>query len=59
MAATIIVNDPELALVLSSTQLSTSEGWKAVLAWQSEKTGRFAGMTSTWNRNRFAYMLAK
>ena len=32
MGATLIVNDPELALVLSSTHLPTLEGLKAELA---------------------------
>ena len=32
MGATLIVDDPELALVLSGTHLLTSEGWKAELA---------------------------
>ena len=29
MGATLIVADPELALVLSGTHLPTSKGWKA------------------------------
>ena len=32
MGATLIVDDPELALVLSGADLPTSEGWKAELA---------------------------
>ena len=32
MGATLIVDDPELAPVLSGTHLLTSEGWKAELA---------------------------
>ena len=32
MGVTLIIDDPELAPVLSSTHLPTLEGWKAELA---------------------------
>ena len=37
MGATLIVDDPELAPVLTGTHLPTSEGWKAELAQQHKK----------------------
>ena len=37
MGATLIVDDPELVLVLSGTHLSISERWKAELALQREE----------------------
>ena len=59
MGATLIVDDPELAPVLSSTHLPTTEGWKAELAFQCEEVGRSGGMTSTGNRTRVARMVAQ
>ena len=59
MGATLIVDDPELAPVLSGTHLPTSEGWKAELALQREEVGRSVGMTSTGNRTRVARMVAQ
>ena len=37
MGVTLIVDDQELAPVLSGTHLPTSERWKAELAWQREE----------------------
>ena len=37
MGANLIVDDPELALVLSGTHLPTSKRWKAELAWRLEE----------------------
>ena len=36
MGATLIVDDPELAPVLSGTHLPTSEGWKAAVGLQAQ-----------------------
>ena len=49
MGATLTVDDPELASVLSGTHLLTSEGWKAELTEQREEVGKSGGMTSTRN----------
>ena len=59
MEATLIVNDPELASVLSGTNLSTSEGWNVKLAYQREDIGRSAGLTSTGNWTRVTRMVAQ
>ena len=40
--ATLIIDDPELAPVLSGTDLPTSEGWKAKLPYQRKENGRSA-----------------
>ena len=55
----LIVDDPELAPVLSGTHLPTSEEWKAELAWQCGEVGRPVGMTSTGNRTRVSRMVAQ
>ena len=44
MGTTLIVDDPELARVLSGTHLPTSEGGKAELA-QQEKEIHYATIT--------------
>ena len=59
MGATLIVDDSELALVLSGIHLPISEGWKAELAYKLEEVGRSVVMTSTGNRTLVAYMEAK
>ena len=59
MGATLIVDDLELAPVLSGTHLPTSGAWKAQLAKQHEKVGRSVGMTSTGNQTRVARMVAQ
>ena len=59
MGVTLIVDEPELAPVLSGTHLPTLEGWKAELVWQREKVGRSVGMTSTGNQTRVARMVAQ
>ena len=51
-----MVDDSELAPVLSGTHLPTSEGWKAELAQQREEVGRSVGMSSTGNRTWVAHM---
>ena len=45
MGASLIVDDPELATVLSGTHLPTMEGWKADLVKQREEVGGPGGMT--------------
>ena len=59
MGATVIVDDPELATVLSGIHLPTSEGWRAELAYQHEKVKRSVGMTSMGNRARATHMVAQ
>ena len=59
MGATLIINSLELALVLSSTHLPTSEGWEAKLAKQYKKIGRSVGKTSTGNQIHIAAMVAQ
>ena len=59
MGANLIIDDPELAKVLSVTHLSTLEGWKADLAQEPEKIGRSVGMTSTGNGTQVARMVAQ
>ena len=59
MGATLIVDDPELAPVLSGTHLPTSEGWKAELAQEREEVGGLLDMTSTGNRIRVVRMVAQ
>ena len=59
MGATLIVADPKLVLILSSTHLPTSEGWKAELAYQREEAGRSVGMTSMGNQTQFASMVVQ
>ena len=53
------MDDPELAPVLSGTNLPNSEGWGAELAYQHEKVKRSVGMTSMRNRTRAAHMVAQ
>ena len=57
MEVTLIVDDPELAQVLSGTHLPTSEGWVGLAA----RGGRqiCCGMTSTENRARVARVVAQ
>ena len=59
MGATLIVDDLELAPVLSGTHLPSSKGWKAELAKQREVVGESVDMTSTGNRTRIARMIAQ
>ena len=59
MGATLIVDDPELAPVLSGAHLPTSEGWKAELAYRREEVGRSIGMTSTGNQSQIPRMIAQ
>ena len=59
MGAILIVDDPELALLLSGTHSPTSERWKTELAWQREDVGRSVGITSTGNRIWVAHMVAQ
>ena len=59
MGATLIVDDQELAPVLSGTHLPTPEAWKTELALQREEVGRSVGMTSTGNRTRVARMIGQ
>ena len=59
MGATLIVDDPELAPVLSGAHLPTSEGWKAELAYRREEVGRSVGMTSTGNQSQIPRMIAQ
>ena len=59
MGATLIVDDPELAPVLSGTHLPTSEGWNAELAQEREEVGGLLDMTSTGNRIRVIRMVAQ
>ena len=58
MAATLIVDDPELPTIISSNHLPTSEGWKdwVGLAVQG---GRSAGIRSTGNWTRVTGMVAQ
>ena len=59
MGATLIVDDPELAPILSSTHQTISEGWKTELAQQQEEVGRSGGITSTGNRTQVTRMVAQ
>ena len=62
MEVTLIVDDPELASVLSGTHLPNSEGWKAELAWQRQEVGRSVGMEvgfSTGNQTQVTCMVAQ
>ena len=44
MGATLIVDDPELAPLLSGNHFTHSEGWKAELVQQRKEVGRSGGM---------------
>ena len=52
MRTILIVDDQELARVLSGTHLSTTGRWETELALQREDIGISVGLTSTWNRTR-------
>ena len=56
MGTTLIVDDQELAPVLSGTHLSTTGRWKTELALQQEEIGISVGMTSTGNRTQVTHM---
>ena len=57
MGATLIVDDPELAPVLSGTPLSTLERWK--FAQQHKVIGRSVGMTSMENQTWVAHIVGQ
>ena len=59
MGAFIIVEELELARVLSGNHKPTSEGWKTELVWQCEDIGTSVGMTSMGNLTRVTRMEAK
>ena len=59
MGANLIVDDPELAQVISCTHLPTSKGWKAKLVEQGEAIGRSIGMISTGNWAQVDLMVAQ
>ena len=58
MGATLIVDDPELAVILSGTHLLTSDG-RLIWPKQLEEIGRSCGMTSTGNQTWVARMVAQ
>ena len=55
MRTTLIVDDPELAPVLSGTHILTLECWKTEFAQQRVDIGRSVGMTYMGNRTRVAH----
>ena len=57
MGATLIVDDPKLALVLSGTDLGRMEGLVGLAAREGRKI--WCGMVSTGNRTRVARMVAQ
>ena len=59
MGTTLIVDDQELAPVLSGTHLSTTGRWKTELALQQEEIGISVGMTSTGNRTQVTHMVGQ
>ena len=58
MGATLVVDDPILAPVLSGTNFPTSERWEAELAQQREEIWWSNGLTFTGNWTRVAHMVA-
>ena len=59
MGAFIIVEELELARVLSGNHKPTSEGWKTELVLQREDIGTSVGMTSMGNLAGVTGMVAK
>ena len=59
MGEFIIVEELELARVLSGNHKPTSEGWKTELVWQREDIGTSVGMTSMENLTGVTRMVAK
>ena len=59
MGATLIVDDLELATVLSGTHFLTSEGWKPELTQQRKDIMRSVGMTTMGIQTGVARMVAK
>lgn len=57
MGSSLIVDDPELAPVVSATHLTNSKEWKAELAWQHQDVGKSTGMSSMEIRTRVAHMV--